>query len=226
MDEDKLARYDCIFNPEQKMNITNVSLNYDFNFNTPYEMTISPLASFTKDKLINQTGNIISSKDIIILYGNLTQNNDYFFVKGNLNKNFEIDNRFNLTVYLNNVPKNISCEIQNNNYNDFEIKCEKDDSQNFNINNTISRMETTLLLLSINSEENDLVEGKKVEYNKLYNKKGNKNLSPGVIVAIVLSVIVVCVVVGLLVIFRNRIFKKIGSKEASESTVEGLNINY
>ena len=26
-------------------------------------------------------------------------------------------------------------------------------------------METTLLLLSINSEENDLVEGKKVEYN-------------------------------------------------------------
>ena len=50
-DEDKLAKYNCELNQEEKMNIQKVSINYDFNFNRPYELLISPLAEYNKEQI-------------------------------------------------------------------------------------------------------------------------------------------------------------------------------
>ena len=143
--EGKLVNYNCRSNPQEKMNIMKITANNDFNFNfnIPYDFIISPFAQFNKDKIINQTGNSIASKEIIIFYGNLTQENDYFKIKGKLDEENQIDNHFNLTVYSNISEQiNISCETTNEKFDDFEINCEKDESVDFNINNSISFMES------------------------------------------------------------------------------------
>ena len=57
-EENKLAKYNCELSPEEKINIQKVSINYDFNFNSPYELSVSPLAEYNKDKIMNQTSNL------------------------------------------------------------------------------------------------------------------------------------------------------------------------
>jgi hypothetical protein len=132
------------------MNIQKVSINYDFNFNSPYELSVSPLAEYNKDKIMNQTSNTLSSKDLVILRGNLTSENDYFLIKGKLDENKDIDDKFYLTVYSNTSNLiNISCETTNEIYNNFEIKCEKDKSTSINVNNSMSYMDSKLLLVVI-----------------------------------------------------------------------------
>jgi len=144
-EEGKLLKYNCRSDPQEQMDIMKITANNDFifNFNYPYDLIISPFAQFNKDKIVNITGNFISSKEIIIFYGNLTQENDYFKVKGILDKESQIDNHFNLTVYSNTSEQiNILCETTNEKFDNFEIKCEKDESVDFNINNSISFMES------------------------------------------------------------------------------------
>ena len=54
-DEKKLVKYKCILNIEEKLDIKKITVNYDFNFNVPYDLLVSPIASFTMDKIFNQT---------------------------------------------------------------------------------------------------------------------------------------------------------------------------
>ena len=207
-EENKLAKYNCMLSSQDKMNIQKVSINYDFNFNSPYELSVSPFAEFNKDKIMNQTSNIISSKDLIILYGNLTSENNYFLVKGELDENTEIDDKFNLTVYSNTSNLiNISCETTNEIYNNFEIKCEKDKSKSINVNNSMSYMDSKLLLVIINEGESGNVLPDDTYPHKYYNRKSGKSLSDGAIIAIILAIVLVSVITGLLLIFRKKVFK-------------------
>ena len=206
-DEDKLAKYNCELNPEEKMNIQKVLINYDFNFNSPYELSVSPLAEYNKDKLMNQTSNILSSKDLVILRGNLTSENDYFLIKGKLDENKDIDDKFYLTVYTNTSNLiNISCETTNEIYNNFEIKCEKDKSTSINVNNSMSYMNSTLLLVVIEEGESVDAAPKETYSHKYYYRKSGNSLSAGAIIAIIAAIVVACLVIGLLLIFGKKLF--------------------
>ena len=206
-DEDKLAKYNCELNPEEKMNIQKVSINYDFNFNSPYELSVSPLAEYNKDKIMNQTFNILSSKDLVILRGNLTSENDYFLIKGKLDENKDIDDKFYLTVYTNTSNLiNISCETTNEIYNNFEIKCEKDKSTSINVNNSMSYMNSTLLLVVIEEGESVDAAPKDTYSHKYYYRKSGNSLSAGAIIAIIAAIVVACLVTGLLLIFGKKLF--------------------
>ena len=234
--EEKLVKYNCASNPLEKMDINNITVNYDFNFSHPYELVVIPFAQYNKDKITNQTDNFISTKELIILYGNLTQEDDYFKVKGKLDSNTQLDNHFNLTVYSNTSELiQVLCEATNEEFDNYEIKCAKDKSVNFNINNSISFMESKQLLVIVDGEEKVLVKGQNNSKNKLahniYSKKNNTSLSPGIIALIVIVIVVVCVITGLMIIFRKKLFKNRSifshSKEYSETYVDlkASNIN-
>ena len=234
--EEKLVKYNCASNPLEKMDINNITVNYDFNFSHPYELVVIPFAQYNKDKITNQTDNFISTKELIILYGNLTQEDDYFKVKGKLDSNTQLDNHFNLTVYSNTSELiQVLCEATNEEFDNYEIKCAKDKSVNFNINNSISFMESKQLLVIVDGEEKVLVKGQNNSKNNLahniYSKKNNTSLSPGIIALIVIVIVVVCVITGLMTIFRKKLFKNRSifshSKEYSETYVDlkASNIN-
>ena len=207
-EENKLAKYNCELSPEEQINIQKVSINYDFNFNSPYELSVSPLAEYNKDKIMNQTSNLISSKDLIILYGNLISENNYFLIKGELDENKEIDDEFNLTVYSNTSNLiNISCETTNEVYNNFEIRCAKDKSTSINVNNSMSYMDSKLLLVIINEGDSDNVDPVDTYTHKYSFRKNGNSLSAGAIIAIIAAIVLVCVITGLLLIFRKKLFK-------------------
>ena len=171
--EKKLAKYNCQLSFKRKINIENITISFNFIFSSAAELIISPIALFNKDKLQNQTGNNILTDELIILYGNLKQEDDYFKVKGKLDKNGQIDSNFFLTVYTNNSNLiNISCETINEIYNNFEIQREKDKSNSFNLNNSISYMKSKQLLVSIDDGENDFITQKesKIINNFLFKK--------------------------------------------------------
>ena len=207
-EENKLAKYNCELSPEEQINIQKVSINYDFNFNSPYELSVSPLAEYNKDKIMNQTSNLISSKDLIILYGNLISENNYFLIKGELDENKEIDDEFNLTVYSNTSNLiNISCETTNEVYNNFEIRCAKDKSTSININNSMSYMDSKLLLVIINEGDSGNVDPIDIYAHKYSFRRNGNSLSAGAIIAIIAAIVLVCVITGLLLIFRKKLFK-------------------
>jgi hypothetical protein len=209
----KLAKYNCKLNPEEKMDIKKITINYDFDFNNSYDLEISSLALFNKDKIVNRTDNFISSKELIILNGNLDQDNQYFYINGKLDENDKIDDKFNLTVYSSTSEQlNASCETINENYNNLQIRCEKVRLTNFNVNNSISYMESKQLLVIIEDGESDLVEAKIISGNNKYNYKENSSLSGGIIAAIVVVIVVVLTIIALIIIFRKKLFNK---KEAS-----------
>lgn len=39
----------------KKLDIKKITVNYDFNFNVPCDLLFSRIASFTMDKIVNQT---------------------------------------------------------------------------------------------------------------------------------------------------------------------------
>ena len=204
-----------------------IALNNDFNFSNSYELTISPFAQFYKDKILNLTGDLISSRELVIFHGNLTQEEDCFNVKGKLDKDKQIDNNFNLTVYSNTSDLlQTLCETTNGKFDDYEIECEKDKSVDFNINNSISFMESKQLFVTVDGEEKVFAKTKtKTKYNLFYkfNSKKDTSLSGGSIALMVIVIVIVCVIVGLMIIFREKLFKKnnatLHSKENSEAYV-------
>ena len=229
-EEKKLAKYNCRSNPLEKMNIMKITANNDFNFNfnNSYDLIIIPSAQFNRDKIVNQTGNLISSNELIIFYGNLTQENDYFKVKGKLDEESQLDNQFNLSVYSNTSNQiQILCETINEKFDNFEIKCEKDESVDFNINNSISFMESKNLFVIVDGEDKVFMKTsnntEKLKTNKIYSKK-NSSLSPGIIAVIVIALSIVCILAGLMIIFRKKLFKKNGlysnTKDKSETYVD------
>ena len=229
-EEKKLAKYNCRSNPLEKMNIMKITANNDFNFNfnNSYDLIIIPFAQFNRDKIVNQTGNLISSKEIIFFYGNLTQENDFFKVKGKLDEESQLDNQFNLSVYSNTSNQiQILCETINEKFDNFEIKCEKDESVDFNINNSISFMESKNLFVIVDGEDKVFMKTsnntEKLKTNKIYSKK-NSSLSPGIIAVIVIALAIVCILAGLMIIFRKKLFKKNGlysnTKDKSETYVD------
>ena len=227
-EENKLVKYNCEINQTENIDIKNIEANFDFDFNKQYELLVSPIAEFNKDKIINQTTAMISSSNLILFYGDLSLENNYFRVKGKLDENSQINNNFKLNVYSEDYKQiNISCEVINNIYNNFEIKCDRDKSVSFSVNNTISYMEQKQLLIIINDGGNDFVDKISLdEFDKNYfNKKNNKSLSGGIIaLVIVLSVIVIIII--LLIIFRTKLFKKKNqSYKYSTSVIEFKNIS-
>ena len=126
---------------------------------------------------------------MILFYGDLSLENNYFRVKGKLDENIQINNNnFEFNAYSEDYKQiNISCEVINNIYNNFEIKCDRDKSASFNVNNTISYMEQKQLLIIINDGGNDFVDKISLdEMNKnRFNKKNNKTLSGGIIALII-----------------------------------------
>ena len=204
-----------------------IAVNNDFNFSNSYEVTISPFAQFYKDKILSLTGDLISSRELVIFHGNLTQVEDCFNVKGKLDKDKQIDKDFNLTVYSNTSDLiQTLCETTNGKFDDYEIECEKDKSVDFNINNSISFMESKQLFVTVDGEEKVFAKTKtKTKYNLFYkfNSKTNTSLSGGSIALMVIVIVIVCVIVGLMIIFREKLFKKnnetLHSKENSEAYV-------
>ena len=227
-EENKLVKYNCEINQTENIDIKNIEVNYDFDFDKPYELKVSPIAEFNKDKIINQTTTNIFSGNLILFYGDLSLENDYFRVKGKLDENSQINNNFKLNVYSEDYKQiNISCEVINNIYNNFEIKCDRDKSAGFNVNNTISDMEQKQLLIIINDGGNDFVDKKSLdEINKNYfNKKNNKSLSGGIIALVIVSSVIVIIII-LLIIFRTKLFKKKNqSYKYSTSVIEFKNIS-
>jgi len=80
-EENKLVKYNCEINQAEDIDIKNIEVNYDFDFNKPYELLVSPIAEFNKDKIINQTTDKISNSKLILFYGDLSLENNYFRVK-------------------------------------------------------------------------------------------------------------------------------------------------
>jgi len=229
-DEEKLEKYNCESNAVEQMNIMKITVNYDFNFNfnNSYDLVISPFAQFNRDKIVNQTGNIISSKELIIFKGNLTQENDYFNIKGKLDEDSQLDNHFNLTVLSNDsdlIP--IICEETNEKFDNYEIKCEKKKSIELNINNSISFMESKQLLVIIDGEEKVFSKTQNTTKNSKYNRfylKSNNSLSSGMVISIIIPIVIVCLLAGLMIIFRKKLFRKTHmsrkEREKSETQVD------
>ena len=234
-EENKLVKYNCEINQTENIDIKNIEVNYDFDFDKPYELKVSSIAEFNKDKIINQTTTNIFSGNLILFYGDLSLENDYFRVKGKLDENSQINNNFKLNVYSEDYKQiSISCEVINNIYNNFEIKCDRDKSVSFSVNNTISYMEQKQLLIIINDGGNDFVDkvdkisldemdenGFKDE--NLFNKKNNRTLSGGII-ALIIVVPVIAITIILLIIFRTKLFKNKTQSNDSTSTMESKNI--
>ena len=163
---------------------------------------------------------------MILFYGDLSLENDYFRVKGKLNENIQINNNFILNAYSEDYKQiNISCEVINNIYNNFEIKCDRDKSVSFSVNNTISYMEQKQLLIIINDGGNDFVD--KISLDEMgenrFNKKNNKTLSGGIIALIIVGSVIVIAII-LLIIFRTKLFKNKTQSNESTSTMESKNI--
>ena len=221
-DEDKLAKYNCEYSPNETINITGVSINYDFNFNTPFELTVTPLAEFNKDKIHTLTQNSIHSKDLVILYGNLTQKEKYFSITGKLNETDEIDDKFNLSVFSETSSLvNISCEKKKEDSQNLEIQCQKDKSLNYTINNSISLMENKSLLVILDKAE---IETNNNTGYRIYKKNENKSLSAGGIVAIVIPLVLICIIT-LFLVFRKNIFNP-NQDQVIKSTMMNLDSKY
>ena len=225
-DKEKLEKYNCESNAVEQMNIMKITVNYDFNFsfNHSYDLVISPFAQFNRDKIVNLTGNFISSKELIIFNGNLTQEDDYFNIKGKLDEDSQLDNHFNLTVYSNDsdlIP--IICEETNEKFDNYEIKCEKKKSIELNINNSISFMESKQLLVMIDGEEKVFAKTQNNTINSKYNRfylKNNNSLSSGMVISIIIPIVIVCLLIGLMIIFRKKLFKKNGISKIEEERSE------
>ena len=235
-ENDKLLSYNCEAKPEKEISLTNATVNYDFDFQAPYELYESSQALYNKDKLHEQTGDLIGSKHIIYLKGDLTQDDNYFRIKGTLDKNYQIDKTFNLTVYDNqNSIKNISCETEKEIYNDFEIKCSKNELYNIDVNNTVSYMTSSQMLVIINEGQNTIIsqtsentESPENPNNKhlFYGKDKNSSLSAAVIVVIVIIVIAVLLIIaGILIKYRKKIFDKEIRNETKSETNFNLGVN-
>ena len=122
----------------------------------------------------------------------------------------QLDNQFNLSVYSNTSNQiQILCETINEKFDNFEIKCEKDESVDFNINNSISFMESKNLFVIVDGEDKVFMKTsnntEKLKTNKIYSKK-NSSLSPGIIAVIVIALSIVCILAGLMIIFRKKLF--------------------
>ena len=221
-DEDKLAKYNCEYSPNETINITGVSINYDFNFNTPFELTVTPLAEFNKDKIHTLTQNSIHSKDLVILYGNLTQKEKYFSITGKLNETDEIDDKFNLSVFSETSSLvNISCEKKEEDSQNLEIQCQKDKSLNYTINNSISLMENKSLLVILDKAE---IETNNNTSYRIYRKNENNSLSAGGIVAIIIPLVLICIIT-LFLVFRKNIFNP-NQDQVIKSTMMNLDSKY
>ena len=221
-EENNLAKYNCEYYPNEAINITGVSINYDFNFNTPFELTVTPSAEFNKDKIHTLTQNSINIKDLVILYGNLTQKENYFSIRGKLDETDEIDDKFNLSVFSNTSSLvNISCEKKNEDSQSLEIQCQKDISSNYIVNNSIILMENKSLLVILDKEES---EAKNNTSYWIYRKKENKSLSAGGIVAIVLPLILICIITVFL-LFRKNISNP-NQAQVLKSTMMNLDSKY
>ena len=211
LEKDKLLAYNCEAKTKQRMNITNISANYDFDFQAPYELYVSLQASNNKDKLQLQTGDSILSKHLIILTGDLTQDKNYFSIEGELDNSYPLDNKFNLTLYDNQSSvKNSSCEINNNTYNDFQIKCNKDNLGNISINNSVSYMTNSQLLVIINNGQNDLLYqmNENNRYKHYFYLKKDKSLSPALIaIIVIILVLVIAAIIALIIKFRKKNLK-------------------
>ena len=224
-EESKLVKYNCEVNQTENIYIKNIEVNYDFDFNRSYEIAVSPLAEYNKDKIINQTTVKLSASNLIFFYGDLSLENNYFRVKGKLDENSQINDNFKLTVYSNDYKQiDISCEVINSIYNNFEIKCDRDKSASFNVNNTIGYTEPKQLLIIINDGGNDFVDKKSLDgiSKNYFNKGNNKSLSGGVI-ALIIILPVILITVVLLIIFRKKLFKN-QSYIDNNSTIDSKNL--
>ena len=224
-EESKLVKYNCEVNQTENIYIKNIEVNYDFDFNRSYEIAVSPLAEYNKDKIINQTTVKLSASNLIFFYGDLSLENNYFRVKGKLDENSQINDNFKLTVYSNDYKQiDISCEIINSIYNNFEIKCARHKSADFNVNNTIGYTEPKQLLIIINDGGNDFVDKKSLDgiSKNYFNKGNNKSLSGGVI-ALIIILPVILITVVLLIIFRKKLFKN-QSYIDNNSTIDSKNL--
>ena len=224
-EESKLVKYNCEVNQTENIYIKNIEVNYDFDFNRSYEIAVSPLAEYNKDKIINQTTVKLSASNLIFFYGDLSLENNYFRVKGKLDENSQINDNFKLTVYSNDYKRiDISCEVINSIYNNFEIKCARHKSADFNVNNTIGYTEPKQLLIIINDGGNDFVDKKSLDgiSKNYFNKGNNKSLSGGVI-ALIIILPVILITVVLLIIFRKKLFKN-QSYIDNNSTIDSKNL--
>ena len=68
-------------------------------------------------------------------------------------------------------------------------------------------MDSKQLSIIIGDGEIDLLETKNIIYNKYINKKENSSISSGFIAAIIIAIVVVRALIGLIIIFRKKIFK-------------------
>ena len=89
------------------------------------------------------------------------------------------------------------------------LKCDRDKSTGFNVNNTISDIEQKQLLIIINDGGNDFVDKKSIDgiSKKYFNTKNNKSLSGGIIALIIVLFIIFITIILLMIIFRKKLFK-------------------
>ena len=162
---------------------------------------------------------------MIFFYGDLSLENNYFRVKGKLDENSQINDNFKLTVYSNDYKQiDISCEVINSIYNNFEIKCARHKSADFNVNNTIGYTEPKQLLIIINDGGNDFVDKKSLdEISKNYFKKGNYESLSGCIIALIIILPAILITVILLIIFRKKLFKNQSFIDPN-STIDSKNL--
>jgi hypothetical protein len=210
LDEERkdLLEYNCEASPEQEINITGISLNFDFAFIIPIDLSISPLALLNKDKLMERTGDTLHSKKLIILTGDLIQDKDYFSIKGELDNNYKKDNKFNLTIYNDQGSAiNSSCQIVKEVANNIEIKCNKNNLENIDgvsINNSVSYMTYSMLLVKIKDGQDDYL----YKANDLKNQfffKSEKKLKTSVVIAIIIvAILIIAIIVGIILFLRNN----------------------
>ena len=88
-------------------------------------------------------------------------------------------------------------------------------------------MNSKQLLIIIEDGETDLVEGKNIIYNKYINNKENSSISSGAIAAIIIVIVGVCILIGLIIIFRKKIFKikKEINKHCSTESFQNLDVS-
>ena len=223
-------KYNCKAKIDENLKIYNVIPKNDFNFGTDCDIAISPQELYSGNYLTSQIEERIGSADLIILKGKIAQENDNFSVKGNLNKKGNIYDHFNLTVYPNDIKtaSNISCETKNKEINNFEIKCNKYNSSYITINNTVSFMGNSQLLVVINEGKDYIdqptIEGNTKKYNNsIYQKKKTEKNALIISLSICISLIVIAAVI-VLVKFRKKFF--VPKKEIYETSEINNVINH
>ena len=195
---ENILDYDCQVNDIDIQRVKNVSVPLDKIEIGNYKIVSSTLAKQTYQKINEQTG-LEANKDINIFNVKETIDKDSvprnFILKGEPQEKIE-DTTLTLSVSENGVQKNISCEVETEDENNYKLTCKPKTKINVDLNGAEGYGKSDKNILLQFPEE---IDGN-INYepaNYIYEKKSSGGLSSGGIAGIIIASVAALIAVGI-----------------------------